>query len=58
MKSREFRRWLISQGIVITDGSKHEKLRNPANGKASHMPRHADEIGERLRKAIIKQLGL
>ncbi|MGL5948166.1 MAG: type II toxin-antitoxin system HicA family toxin [Aeromonas sp.] len=58
MKSSEFRRWLMSQGIEIKSGAKHDKLRNPANGKASHLPRHGSEIGEGLRRAIIKQLGL
>lgn len=57
MKQREFQRWLVSQGVEIKDGSKHLKLR--LNGKRSVMPRHPEkEIVEKLRKAILKQLGL
>ncbi len=57
MKQREFQRWLESQGVEITDGAKHLKLR--LNGKRSVMPRHPGaEIVEQLRKAILKQLGL
>lgn len=56
MKTSEFRRWLIKQGVEMIEGAKHTKLR--CNGKQSHLPRHAAEIKEPLRKAIIKQLGL
>ncbi|XUA17735.1 type II toxin-antitoxin system HicA family toxin [Citrobacter sp. OP27] len=57
MKQREFRRWLESQGVEVSNGSKHMKLR--LNGRYSTMPRQpGDEIKEPLRKAILKQLGL
>lgn len=57
MKQREFERWLLSQGVEITEGAKHKKLR--LNGKRSTLPRHpGSEIKEQLRKAILKQLGL
>ncbi|QWA09810.1 type II toxin-antitoxin system HicA family toxin [Sodalis ligni] len=57
MKQREFRRWLESQGVEVSDGTNHLKLRY--KDRRSVMPRHpGDEIKEPLRKAIIKQLGL
>ncbi|WP_260864360.1 type II toxin-antitoxin system HicA family toxin [Citrobacter sp. Marseille-Q6884] len=57
MKQSEFRRWLESQGVEVTQGANHLKLRY--QGKRSVMPRHpGDEIKEALRKAILKQLGL
>ncbi|WET42673.1 type II toxin-antitoxin system HicA family toxin [Citrobacter enshiensis] len=57
MKQSELRRWLESQGVEVTNGANHLKLRY--HGKRSVMPRHpGDEIKEPLRKAILKQLGL
>lgn len=57
MKQSEFRKWLESQGVRVEDGSKHLKLYYL--GRQSTMPRHpGKEIGEGLRKAILKQLGL
>ncbi|WP_038251606.1 type II toxin-antitoxin system HicA family toxin [Xenorhabdus nematophila] len=57
MKQREFRRWLEAQGVEVSNGTNHLKLRY--KGKCTIMPRHpAHEIKEPLRKAIIKQLGL
>ncbi|HCR3328404.1 TPA: type II toxin-antitoxin system HicA family toxin [Citrobacter freundii] len=57
MKQSEFRRWLESQGVAVTNGSNHLKLRY--QGRRSIMLRHpGDEIKEALRKAIIKQLDL
>lgn len=57
MKQSEFRRWLESQGVAVIDGVNHLKLYR--NGRQSTMPRHpSKEINEKLRKAIIKQLGL
>lgn len=57
MKQSEFRRWLEAQGVEIRQGANHLKLYY--QGKQSTMPRHpSKEIGEGLRKAIIKQLGL
>ena len=57
MKQSEFRRWLESQGVVVKDGTNHLKLY--WNGRQSTMPRHpGKEINDKLRKAILKQLGL
>ena len=57
MKQSEFRRWLESQGVDVTNGSTHLKIR--FKSRHSVMPRHpSDEIKEPLRKAILKQLGL
>jgi len=57
VKQSEFRRWLESQGVEVKNGSKHLKLYY--NGKQSTLPRHpSKELGEDLRKAILKQLGL
>jgi mRNA interferase HicA len=58
MSCNEFRRWLLAQGVEIAkQRKKHFKLYY--NGKQTVLPDHgAKEIGEGLRKAIIKQLGL
>ena len=57
MKQSEFKRWLDAQGASFKNGSKHLKVY--VGGKQSTLPRHpSHEIGEALRKAIIKQLGL
>lgn len=57
MKQSEFRRWLESQGVVVKDGTNHLKLYR--DGRQSTMPRHpSKEINEKLRKAILKQLGM
>lgn len=57
MKNSEFRRWLEQQGVKIKPGSKHDKLYY--RDKRSHIGKHhSQEIGEGLRKEIIKQLGL
>jgi mRNA interferase HicA len=55
LKTSEFKRWLAAQGAIFKEGARHTKIY--CNGKQSTLPRHA-EIGEVLRKAIIKQLGL
>ncbi|WP_421595692.1 type II toxin-antitoxin system HicA family toxin [Rahnella sp. PD4] len=57
MKQSEFRRWLEAQGVEIKNGTNHLKLYY--QGRQSVMPRHpGKEIGEMLRKAILKQLGI
>jgi mRNA interferase HicA len=57
MKQSEFKRWLSSQGATFKQGTKHLKVY--LNGKQTTMPRHpGHEIGEGLRKAILKQLGI
>jgi mRNA interferase HicA len=56
MKTSEFKRWLAAKGAAFVEGSKHTKIY--LNGRQSTLPRHAKELGEGLRKAIIAQLGL
>ncbi len=57
MKQSEFKRWLETQGAAFKDGSRHLKVY--LGGKQTTLPRHpGHEIGEGLRKAILKQLGL
>ena len=57
MKTSEFRRYLTSLGAKCVEGAKHTKVY--FNGKQSTLPRHqSQELGEGLRKAILKQLGI
>jgi len=56
MKTSEFRRWLRAAGVSMKEGTNHTKLYY--QGKQSVLPRHAAEMQERTRKAILKQLGL
>ncbi|WP_213881222.1 type II toxin-antitoxin system HicA family toxin [Pseudomonas sp. dw_358] len=58
MSGNEFKRWLIAQGVEFSKKrQKHFKIYY--QGKQTIFPDHgAKEIGEGLRKAIIKQLGL
>ncbi|RJG06235.1 type II toxin-antitoxin system HicA family toxin [Noviherbaspirillum cavernae] len=57
MKQSEFKRWLADQGATFKDGSRHLKVY--LNGKQTTLPRHpSHEIGEGLRQAILRQLGL
>ena len=57
MKIKEFRRWLASLGATFVEGSKHTKVY--LNGRQTTLPRHpGQELGEGLRKTIMKQLGL
>lgn len=56
MKTSEFRRWLAEQGATFEEGKKHTKVY--LNGRQSTLPRHAKELGNGLRRAILKQLGL
>lgn len=56
MKRSEFARFLKCHGVTFKEGKKHTKLF--LDGKQSTLPRHAAELDEPLRKAIIKQLGL
>jgi mRNA interferase HicA len=58
MKYSEFRRWLKAQGVEFQTG-KGSHFKVSLNGKSTVFPDHgAKEIGEGLRKSIIKQLGL
>lgn len=52
----EFRKWLAQQGAEFREGGKHTKVY--LNGRQCTLPRHAREIQEGLRQAILKQLGL
>lgn len=56
MKTQQFRRWLQSQGVRIESGTRHDKLYY--EGRQSVLPRHAGDLPEGTRRAIIKQLGL
>ncbi|MDQ8034611.1 MAG: type II toxin-antitoxin system HicA family toxin [Bordetella sp.] len=56
MKQSAFRRWLAARGAVFVEGARH--IRVYLNGRQSTLPRHGGhEIGEGLRRAILKQLG-
>ncbi|MGI4861885.1 MAG: type II toxin-antitoxin system HicA family toxin [Janthinobacterium lividum] len=57
MKQSELRRWLTRQGATFSEGARHTKIY--LNKRQSVMPRHPGaEIGEELRRMILKQLGL
>lgn len=56
MKVTEFRKWLAQHGATFKEGAKHTKVY--LNGRQCTLPRHAKEIREGLRQAILKQLGL
>ncbi|MBC3385068.1 type II toxin-antitoxin system HicA family toxin [Pseudomonas brassicacearum subsp. neoaurantiaca] len=58
MKYSEFRRWLKAQGVEFQPG-KGSHFKVSLNGRSTVFPDHgAKEMGEGLRKSIIKQLGL
>jgi mRNA interferase HicA len=56
VKTRQFKKWLKSKGVICKEGRGHTKLY--FKDRRSTLPRHTDEINEGLRKGIIKQLGL
>jgi len=57
MKTSDFRRWLVARGAVLIEAKRHTKIY--LNGRQTLLPRHpSKEIGEGLRKAILKQLRL
>ena len=56
MKTAEFRKWLAQQGATFKEGAKHTKVY--CNGRQCTLPRHAKEIQEGLRQAILRQLRL
>lgn len=56
MKLSEFKRWLIAQGATIKHGSKHYKVY--FKGRQCTLPRHSAELGEGLRQAILRRLGM
>lgn len=56
MKISEFKRLLVALGATFAEGKRHTKVY--LNGRQSVLPRHSGrDIGERLRQAILKQLG-
>lgn len=57
MKSREFKRWLQSQGATFEAG-KGGHLKVFLNGRRSVLPMHSGEIKTGTLQAIRKQLGL
>jgi len=58
VKYSEFRRWLERQGVTFEPG-KGSHLAATYKGKTVPVPFHGSkEIGEGLRKRILKQLGL
>ena len=57
MKYSEFRKQLAALGAQFAEGTKHTKVY--LNGKQTTLPRHASQdIGEPLRRAILRQLGV
>lgn len=57
MKTSEFRRQLAALGARFVEGAKHTKVY--LNDKQTTLPRHGNqEIGEGLRRAILRQLGV
>ncbi|WP_165668986.1 type II toxin-antitoxin system HicA family toxin [Metapseudomonas otitidis] len=59
MKYSEFRRWLESQGVTFSKSAKGSHFKIRYRDRQTIFPNHgAKEIGEGLRKEIIKQLGL
>jgi len=57
VKLSEFKRWLAEQGATFKEGGRHTKVY--LKGRQTTLPRHGSaEIGEGLRKAILKQLDL
>ncbi len=58
MKYSEFRRWLKAQGVMFEPG-KGSHFKVTLGNRQTVFPDHgAKEIGEGLRKKIIKDLGL
>ncbi|WP_129138805.1 type II toxin-antitoxin system HicA family toxin [Modicisalibacter coralii] len=59
MTYNEFVRWLKKRGVEVTTGKGRHSMKATHNGKTVPLPYHgAKEIGEGVRKRIIKQLGL
>jgi len=57
MKSSEFKRWLIKQGVTF--GSQEgSHLRLYYQGRVSILPMHHKDLGKGLVETIKKQLGL
>ncbi|AXA66731.1 type II toxin-antitoxin system HicA family toxin [Pseudomonas oryzihabitans] len=59
MKYNEFRRWLVAQGVEISKSANGSHFKIYYKGKQTTFPNHgAKEMGEGLRKDILKQIGL
>lgn len=59
MKYSEFRRWLKSKGVRFESGNGTSHFKIYYGDKQTTFPDHGSkEMGEPLRKGIIKQLGL
>lgn len=57
MKSSEFKRWLVKQGVTFgTISGSHVKIY--LNGRQSILPMHGKDLGTGLVATIKKQLGL
>lgn len=57
MKISEFKKQLAARGVTFKEGTRHTKLY--FGGRQSTLPRHGSkDLGEKLRSAIMKQLGL
>ncbi len=59
MKYNEFRRWLEAKGVEFSKSANGSHFKIRYRGNQTIFPNHgAKEIGEGLRKDIIKQIGL
>ncbi|WP_207285206.1 type II toxin-antitoxin system HicA family toxin [Pseudomonas sp. FW300-N2A2] len=59
MKYNEFRRWLVAQGVEFSKSANGSHFKIRYKDRQTIFPSHgAKEIGEGLRKEIIKQLSL
>lgn len=59
MKYSEFSRWLEAQGVEFSKSAKDSHFKIRYKDRQTIFPSHGSkEIGEGLRKDIIKQLGL
>ncbi|PVZ52562.1 MULTISPECIES: type II toxin-antitoxin system HicA family toxin [unclassified Pseudomonas] len=59
MKCNEFKRWLLAQGVEISNTAKGSHFKLYYGSKQTTLPDHgAKEMAEGTRRAIIKQLGL
>ncbi len=58
MKYSELKRWLLQQGVELESG-KGSHMKATLNGRQTVFPFHGSkEIGEGLRRKILKDLGL
>jgi HicA toxin of bacterial toxin-antitoxin, len=57
MKRRKLLQHLIAQGCEVGGGKRHTRVRNPANGNKSFVPRHT-EIKLGTARGICKALGV